>query len=169
LGAPDPADLVANSIGAAVGVGLAAIVARVGAESVGGPHGRWSRRRASLLAAAAALAVAGIGWLGLLAGADARQATLARELGDAFAGTTSTAIATRLASDGGFDELLAATASRPSYLGRVGATGMFEARYSVEFFGLHRCVFIRWVTAGFFLRNGSGHECTVFRENPPEQ
>jgi hypothetical protein len=167
LGAPDPADLVANSLGAAVGVGAAALVVLLAGGSVGRADGRRGRT-AILLIATTAVAVLGIGWLGLLAGAESRQEALANDLRRAFAGTTATDIATNIATDSGFTELLAATSTRPGYLGRVGDTSMFEARYSIEFFGLDRCVFSRWMTTGVALRNGSGDTCTVFREHAPE-
>jgi hypothetical protein len=168
LGAPDPADLVANSLGAAIGVSLAAIALRSSAWSIGRDEGVAASRKTVLVASAAVVGVAGIGWLGLLAGADAKRASLANDLRESFAGSTSTDIAARIEADDGFDQLLSAVETRPSYLGRVGNTNQFEGRYSIEFFGLHRCVFVRWTTDGFALRYGSGDVCTIFRERPPD-
>jgi hypothetical protein len=128
---------------------------------------RGNRWGAILLGTAAAVAAAGIGWLGLLAGADARRDSLANELRAAFGDTTAVDIAAKIDSSDGFTQLLAAVRTRPGYLGRVGETDQFEGRYSTEFFGFHRCVFVRWTADGIVLRNGSGVECTVFREHPP--
>jgi hypothetical protein len=64
---------------------------------------------------------------------------------------------------------LAATPIRPSYLGGVGDTNELEARYSLEFLGFHRCIFVRWTADGFLLRKGSGAECTVFGEKPASE
>ena len=168
LGAPDPADLVANLLGAAAGVGLAGIALRSSAWSIGRDEGVAASRKAMLIAAVSVVAVAGIGWLGLVAGADAKRESLANDLLETFAGSTSADIAARIETDNGFTQLLAAIETRPGYLGRVGNTNQFEGRYSIEFFGLHRCVFIRWTTDGFALRNGSGDACTVFRERPSD-
>ena len=167
LGAPDPADLVANSLGACVGVAAATVWMRRPnvVDSTTAPR---STVRVAMVIVAAALTVSGIGGLGLIAGADARRASLAQDLRKTFAGTTSSDIGPKIESQTGFTELLAATSVRPSYLGRVGDTNQFEGRYSIDFFGLHRCVFIRWNPNGFTLRDGSGGACTIFREKPPD-
>ena len=65
--------------------------------------------------------------------------------------------------------MLRATATRPMYLGQVGDTEQFEARYTTQFFGLHRCVTIRWTTTGFSLSDGSDDTCTEFRDRPPPE
>ena len=166
LGAADPADLVANSIGAAIGCCLSVPVRRFVLLDQGAER-RSVTFRMVLLGVAGVIAVGGIGWLGIVAGADARRDSLANELREAFAGTTSVEIEAKLDSGDGFEEMLSATSVRPGYLGGVGDTDEFEGRWSTEFFGLHRCVFVRWTLTGMAMHDGSGEECTVFLENPP--
>ena len=167
LGQPDPADLVANSLGAAIGVvigmGTLLVSPRFGShEGAMAPT-----RRGLVLGLGAICLLVGLGWAGQQLGADQRRDALRHELQDRFAGSTSTDIAARLATEEGFSELLAGVTTRPTYLAQVGETDQFEGRYSVQFFGSYRCVFIRWTTAGFTLRDGSGEECSVFRDRPP--
>ncbi len=164
LGAPDPADRVANSLGAALGAGAAALAMRAGL--VVHDRQRTSGRTVVATAIAVLLIVTG-GWLGAVAGADARRDVLTRQLRQAFAETTAAEIGAQIESDNGVAELLSAVSTQPGYLGRVGESEQFEGRYSVQFLGLDRCVFIRWNASGFTMRDGSGGECTVFRERPP--
>ena len=166
LGAADPADVVANSIGAAIGCGLSVPGRRLVLRDEGTER-RSVTFRMVLLGVAVVLGVGGMGWLGIVAGANARRDSLAIELRTAFAGTNSVDIEAKLDSGDGFEAMLSATSVRPGYLGRVGDTDEFEGRWSTEFFGLHRCVFVRWTLTGMAMRDGSGGECTVFREQPP--
>lgn len=158
LGAPDPGDLMANSLGAIVGVTLAAAVQRT-------QRGAWSPRVvvASILGAAF---LAGSVWVGLTVGADARRDSLAAEVGSAFAGTTSTEIATALATPTGAERIFSTTETRPDYLGRVGDSDVYAARYTTRFLGFDRCVFVRWELDRMTITPGSGAECSVFRDRP---
>jgi hypothetical protein len=169
LGASDPADLLANSLGAAIGVivavGYLAVAARRRPSDAAVPPAR----RRLLVGTAAIVLLVGLGWLGVQVGADMRQQALRAELRTAFAGTTATDVAQQSASDDGFSGLLAAVTTRPGYLGRVGETDEFEGRYSAQFFGTYRCVYIRWTTEGFTLRDASGDQCAEFRERPPSE
>jgi hypothetical protein len=169
LGAPDPADLLANALGAALGVivasGYLSLAARLRPSDATAPPSS----RALFVGMAAIAMLVGLAWLGVQVGADMRQAALRAELQTVFAGTTSTDMARRIATDDGFTGLLAAVTTRPGYLGRVGETDQFEARYTAQFFGAYRCVYIRWTTAGLALRDASGHECAEFRERPPSE
>ena len=167
LGAPDPADLVANALGALVGVTLGAGAMAVSPRLHAGASDQALSRRDIAMRLVVAVAVAAIGWAGLQAGANARGDALRDELQSAFAGTTASDVAATLATAGGFDEMLRATTTWPMYLGQVGDTDQFEARYTTQFFGLYRCVTIRWTTAGFSLRPGSDDTCTQFRDRPP--
>ena len=166
LGAADPADLAANSIGAAIGCCLSIPVRRLVLLDEGGER-RSVTFRVVLVGVAGVIAVGVMGWLSIVAGADARRDSLANELREAFAGTTAVEIEAKLDSADGFEQMLSATSVRPGYLGRVGDTAEFEGRWSTEFFGLQRCVFVRWTVTGMAFRNGSGDECTIFLENPP--
>ncbi len=166
LGSSDPADLVANAIGASIGCALS-IPARRLVRADEGAAARSLSARSLVVVAAAVAVVSGVGWLALVAGADSRRDSLANELNDAFGGTNSAEIEAKLGTESGFEELLSATQVQPGYLGRVGDSGEFEGRWSTEFFGLHRCVFVRWNATGIALRKGSGSECTIFRESPP--
>ncbi len=167
LGAQDPADLLANGIGAAVGASLGTLLLSVLPGSSQWGSGRATSPRFLAVGAAAVVLLGTIGWFGLGFGADGRRDDLAAELARTFAGTTSTDIASKLETTDGYNALLETTSVWPSYLGQVGETDAFEARYPVAFFGFHRCVFVRWTTEGTALRNGSGDECTVFRDRPP--
>jgi len=166
LGAADPADLVANSIGAAIGCGLSIPASRLVLSDEAAER-RSVTFKMALLGVAGVIAVSGVGWLSIIAGADARRESLAIEIREAFAGTSSVEIGAKLDSANGFEEILSATSVRPGYLGRIGDTGEFEGRWSTEFFGMHRCVFVRWTVNGMAVRDGSGEECTIFFENPP--
>lgn len=167
LGASDPSDLVANTLGAATGTGLGVAFIRLGGDHSGQ---RWGERRRIVLMAGALLVVAvGLaGWVGLRSVADSRRSDLADELEDAFNGTTLTDIADSLGSESRSDELLSAISVSPDYVGQIGTGDEFGARYSIVFLGFHRCVFVRWSAGGYSLSNGSGSECTVFRDRPPE-
>jgi hypothetical protein len=167
VGAPDPADLVANSLGAAIGaiiaVGYLALAARLRPSDATAP----SSRRVLLVGIAAIVLLVGLGRLGVEVGADMRQQAMRAELRTAFAGTTAADMSRRIETDGGFAGLLAAVTTRPMYLGRVGDTEVFEGRYTMQFFGVYRCVDVRWTSAGFTLRDSSGDECAAFRDRPP--
>ncbi len=169
LGSPDPADLVANSVGAAIGVGLGIAALRVRPARIAHQPDPTTSRRAEVAFIVGAITIVTLGWLGLSLGADARLDSLRQELTEAFAGSTASNMEARLASTEGFDETLASVSVRPSYLGRVGASEQFEGRYATQFFGLWRCAYIRWTADGFELRDGSGDECSVFRERPPTE
>ena len=158
LGAPDPGDLIANSLGAIVGVALAAAVQRT-------QRGAWSPRvvAGSILGAGF---LAGSAWVGITVGADARRDSLAAEIGSAFAGMTSAEIATALATPTGAERIFSTTETRPDYLGRVGNSDVYAARYSTQFLGFDRCVFVRWERDRMTISPGSGAECSVFRERP---
>ncbi len=167
LGSPDPADLVANSVGASIGVGLGIVALRVRPARIASQPDPTTSRRAEVAFVVGAITIVSLGWLGLSLGADARLDSLKQELREAFVGSTAGDIESRLASAEGFDEILASVSVRPGYLGRVADSEQFEGRYATQFFGLWRCAYIRWTADGFGLRDASGDQCTVFREGPP--
>ncbi len=166
LGSPDPADLVANSVGAFIGVGLGSLALRARPASFAHQRDPATSRRAQAIFIVGAIAFVVLGWLGLSLGADARLNSLKQELGAAFAGTTASDMEARLASTEGFDRILASVSVRPGYLGRVGESEQLEGRFATQFFGLWRCAYVRWTVDGFAISDGSGDECTIFRERP---
>ncbi len=164
LGAPDPGDIFANTLGSLIGVALGAAVLRITAQ----PGGRQTDLSRTLGAMAFTFSVAIVfGWLALATAANSQRASLADEIMDVFAGTAAADIASAMAADNGFDGLLAAVSTRPDYLGQVGESNDYAARYSMQFLGFNRCVFVYWDAAGVTLTNGAGQECTVFRDRPP--
>ena len=171
VGTADLRDLVANTIGAAVGVVLASATVhrRAGnAVPLSGAEQRSIDIRANIAAIIAIAVVGGATWFGVGAVADHRQDRLADELTAAFDGTTAADVAAEAASDPGFDRLMLRGPSRPDYIGEVGDAGMFEGRWSTEFLGLHRCVIVRWTDDELTLRETSGRTCRRFQERPLE-
>lgn len=158
LGAPDPGDLIANSVGGVAGAALATVVPRT-------QRHEWTLKviTTSILVAGA---IAGSAWVAMNLGADARRDALAAEIGRAFVGMTSADIAAEMATPTGPERLFSTTTIRPDYLGQVGESGIYAARYSTQFLGVDRCVFARWDSGGLTLTDGSGAECTAFREQP---
>lgn len=157
LGAPDPGDLMANSLGGIAGSVLAVVVLRT-------QRHEWTPKAATAFVLAAGV-FAGIVWAGMNLGADARRNALGAEIESVFLGTTSADIAGAMASPTGAEGLFSATRIRPDYFGQVDEN-VYSARYSTQFLGVDRCVFARWDPAGLTLTDGSGAECTVFREQP---
>ena len=165
LGAPDPADLAANSLGAGAGALGASLVSLIPSSRLGGGRkGIVSGRRLANCLLILVLTFA-LAWTGAIQIVDSRQRQLTSDVRKTFAGTTAADIAVRINSD--YEGLLSATSVRPTYFGRVGNADQYEARYPIVFLGLDRCVFIRWSRPGFTVRMGSGDECTVFRDAPP--
>jgi len=171
LGTADVRDLVANTIGAAVGVVLATVIVRRRADDAP-PLTEAEQRsldsRATLAAIVVIAVVGGVTWFGVGAVADLRQDRLVDDLTAAFDGTTAADIAIELGSDAGFDRLVQRGPSRPDYIGEVGDTGMYEGRWSTVFVGLHRCVIVRWSDDELTTRETSGRTCRRFQERPPE-
>ena len=171
LGTADVRDLVANTIGAAVGVVVASVIVRRRADDASPLTEAEQRSLDSRTAFAAIVAIAivgGVTWFGVGAVADIRQDRLADDLTAAFDGTTASDISGELASDAGFDRLMEMGPSRPDYIGEVGDTGMYEGRWSTDFVGLHRCVIVRWTDGELTTRETSGRTCRRFQERPPE-
>ena len=157
LGAPDPGDLLANSLGALLGAALGAVILR-------SRSGGWSPRSVTV-SMIAVVAFAGSVWIGLTLGANARLDSLTAEVSLAFTGTTSADIAAGL-TEAGSSSLFSRVPTRPDYIGQVGDTEEYGARYSTQFLGFYRCVFVRWDPSGMSLTSGSGTVCTEFRDRP---
>ena len=111
LGASDPSDLVANTVGAAIGTGLGVAFVRLARNRSG--QFRGAPRRMALVAGVSLVVVGLAGWAGLRSVADSRRSDLADELEDACQGATSNDVADSLGSESGSDELLSAISVRP--------------------------------------------------------
>lgn len=152
-GANDVADLVSNSLGAAIG---SAIV--VGFWTIRGDRiTNLSSRSRRLLLTVAAVAALGLlaGWF---AGASNRQQNVEDVLRTKFAGTDRANIEALLESDP--SAVFGATADYSD--GTRYSADTIEIRYPATFFSLHRCVFAIWDSDGVEFRKASGSDCTAF-------
>lgn len=172
LGAADITDVAANSIGAVLGVGGAAVVV-AGLERAGIDTGvrradANPRRRALVAAGLVVLTVTAL--TAMLAGADRRQASIRDELEDAFADSGYDEIdavlrgdASELDADARFtdsEQVFGATSVRADGV-RFG-DGQIEVRWPALFFGFRRCVYVIWQPSNVEFRNLSGPACTDF-------
>lgn len=156
MGAPDLADLVANSLGAFVGVGGAVLVARARGDRTGSTLS--PRRRA--IVAAGVLGVAAVVVLLVLVGADRRQRSIEHQLQARFVGTTKADI-DRWNVDGTMlDRVFGAVSAFAD--GTRYSPDQVTVRYPASFFGLHRCVFVVWTPTSVRFELGSGDACTDF-------
>jgi glycopeptide antibiotics resistance protein len=156
LGAPDVADMIANSIGAALGAAAAWVVLSLAAVRRGvRPRPRALITRAALLTAAATALFAF-----LAVGADRRQARLETELVDLY-GTSSFEQYARWEKADGLSEEVFDKTSVFSDGTRYGDESV-TIRYPASFFGVRRCVFAIWTTGSFAVTRGHGRACTEF-------
>jgi hypothetical protein len=171
LGATDPGDLLANSLGAALGAGGAWLMLRRAHPDRRGHRDHvtaepWTSADTAVTGAVAVV-VAIIAVIAVFVTADTFRSQLDADVHRNFEGTTAGDIAARADTDEGYLQLLRAVSPWPDYFGEVGTTGEWAARYHFEFIGLQRCVFVRWDDAGLTTRQGRGTECTEFHERPP--
>lgn len=155
LGAPDVADLLANSIGALVGVCASALLARVRPRA----EGTLSPRKQATVAVAV-LSLGAVGLALMLVGADRHQHSLRRELRTAFAGTTKADIDRWNADGTMLKEVFDAVSAFAD--GTTYSPDEVKVRYPAPFFGLHRCVFVIWTPTAVEFKLGSGDACTDF-------
>lgn len=152
VGAADIADVVANCLGASLGIAAGAVVMRRGVPL-------WSRRRqrwAIAAAATALVAAAGAVWLV----AEHRQTTVEREARAAFSATTRADV--DLWNEQGTMDLevfdkLSVRADGASY-----GSEAVRVRYPAFFLGVHRCLFVVWTNDGVAFERASGEACTAF-------
>ena len=162
VGAPDVADLIANSVGAAVGATIAwGVVSFVAARRGARPGLRVVLTPPALLVVGATVLV-----VSLTVGADRRQAALVTELESLYR-TSSFEQFMRWenAEERGKVPLLTKrvfdrTSVRTDgmYYGKSSVT----VRFPASFFGIHRCVFAIWAPGSFSVRRSSGSACTKF-------
>lgn len=151
-GANDVADLVANSIGAAVGAGFVGMINVVFARGV-----RLSRRSQWFVGVSAAV-VAMASVAGCYVGASSRQQNVEDALRAEFEGTDRADIEMRLDLDpDGVFGALSDFADGTRY-----SEDRIEIRYPATFFSLHRCVYAVWDSNGVEFKKASGHACTDF-------
>jgi glycopeptide antibiotics resistance protein len=155
LGAPDVADLLANSVGALAGVGTATLVARATRHRT---EALSPRKRATV--AAIVLGLGAVALTGLLVGADRHQRSLRDELQTSFAGTTKADIDRWNADGTMLDEVFDAVSAFAD--GTQYSPDEVRVRYPASFFGLHRCVLAIWTPTSVRFELRSGDACTDF-------
>lgn len=157
LGANDVADLLANGVGAGLGV----LAGTLGWVLWPGPSGRPrpSRRRA-IVVAAAVVALGLVTALGLQWGAQHRQDSLGAELRDRFHGASLQQYRTWEAEDRLTEEVFDAG---PVFSdGARVEEGAVLVRWPASFLGVRRCVLVEWTPGAADVRPASGHRCTEF-------
>ena len=171
LRAADPRDLVANGAGAAIGVLIAVAwmavqraFRRADPDDVSGERSSGGIRRprqsavASLLAA---LMVVLFVYQYVERKADQERDMLLVNLRGVFGDTTSADIAPLIGEGGDFERFMAMADVRPDSVRHIDETSI-EARYTTEFGGAERCVFVTWGPSSSHFRPGAGSECTDF-------
>lgn len=153
VGANDVADVVANGLGAALGVGAATLIREL--VRTNGVEFSSRTRMLAGVATGMCLVVAVAGWF---VGAARRQDSVEHALRQRFANTTIDDVDTWLADD---PELLWSAVSDRSD-GSRRFEDAIEVRYPATFFSLHRCVFVTWTDTSVTFTKASGRDCTVF-------
>lgn len=156
LGAPDLADVMANSIGAFIGVGAATLVSHARARRPGATLS--PRRRATI--AAVVVGVCAVALTLVLVGADRRQRSIELELQTAFEGTTRADIDRWNADGTMLDEVFDAVSVFAD--GTEYSPEEVMVRYPASFYGLHRCVFVVWTETSVRFERESGDVCIDF-------
>jgi len=161
LGALDPADLLANAVGTAVGVGLAGLWGTVRPTASGT---RTSVRRSVTVGGAIAVAVLLVA-VAIGGEADRRSDRLVARLRGTFGDRTSVDVRRLLEdpSGAGFASFLALDPVRADSVVTPGGTTDVVVRYPIRFWGASRCVFVVLAPAGPTFRQASGRACTQFR------
>ncbi len=163
VGANDAMDLIANTAGAAIGAGAAAVVLVI---SDGLRDRRLDARRTVRLglslAVCTAVLVGGPAWM-----ATARQSAVANQLQRDFAGTTLADYRSR--RDVSWDAKLIQLATdigNPTVVVRRDDT-IARERYSWSFYLAVRCVIAEWTPSGFTAIRLDGTACTQTLELRP--
>ena len=153
VGANDVADVVANTIGAAIGVGLASIVLTVVVHKAI----RMTRRSqwSVVIAVTGVVVLIVTSWL---VGASRRQDSVEKALRDRFEGTNRRIVETMISENP--ESVWRAANDRAD--GTRRSPEALEIRYPAAFFGLDRCVYVVWIDSGVDFRRESGQACTDF-------
>lgn len=172
LGAADIGDVVANTVGAALGVVAGALAAR-GTDGSGGSNPSLAvRRRRGAVAAGAAVAVSAAVII-VIGGAERNQRSIRHELERAFADTSYADVEAALTGDPddpGRPNTGARFADSEQVFGAISvrADGMrstedrLELRWPAQFLGLERCVYVTWTPTTVDFDDRSGSACTEF-------
>lgn len=170
LGAPDITDVAANSIGAAIGAAVAALlVAGLRRAGVVATRDRPESQRGAIVVVALVLVVI-TSLTVVLVGADRHQARIRDELEQALGDTTYDDIDAVLRGDSeqlepgarfsDSEQVFSAASVRAD--GFNYAEDRIELRWPATFFGFRRCVYVVWQPRGVQFRNVSGAACTDF-------
>ncbi len=152
-GAPDVADLVANTAGAAIGVSVSVIAA-----TALGRREICMTRRSQWLVGGAVIVVTLVTVSAWFVGASRRQQHVENELRVRFADTTRANIEALIETDPA-----AVFGAATDYAdGTRYSDAALEIRYPATYFSLHRCVYVVWTAAGVQFRKASGADCTAF-------
>jgi VanZ family protein len=158
----DLADLLANFVGGITGCGLMWALRPSITRLLSRADGL-TRRRLFATAAAASVLLIGVSALVLVESANSAQRALLDELETRYGSTTLETMHDALFAtwddDAAFQQFLTASSIRPNSIVRT-ATPTVQARYSDQYFGLHRCVFVTWHRTSVSFRRGAGDECT---------
>ncbi|MBB1246683.1 VanZ family protein [Streptomyces durbertensis] len=157
LGANDVSDLIANSVGGALGVLAGSLILWLRGRAGGSLR---LSRSGTALAAGSVAALVAAAVAGVLLGAEHRQASLERELNGRFAGTSLETYAAWEADDRLYEEVFAAASAFADGTRHRGDD--VRVRYPASFFGLPRCVFVDWAPGDVAVHRGSGEECSAF-------
>jgi hypothetical protein len=157
VGAADVADVAANTVGAAIGVGVAVLIRHASRRPAG------TRRLVGWPVITAAGAIVLATGAGLMLGAASRQRSVEDELRQRFATTTKAEVDAVLTDSTarGADELFSAISVRD---GTRTTPDVTELRYPATFFGLHRCVFVTWAADTVAFRKASGGACSTVHD-----
>lgn len=167
-GAPDSRDWLANTVGAAIGVGCAALLQGVLGHRLRRPDdaggetaqpARWTWHRWVAFGCGAGTVVV-LGIVGVRLGASAQQQSLVEELHATFDNTTKHDLAKYFGANGELGEFNDQVSVRSDDWRWSDEEPTFEARYPVEFFGVTKCVVVRWTGTDVSYRPSSGAECT---------
>jgi hypothetical protein len=152
VGTTDVSDVAANTVGAAIGVGVASLTRRVtrrqaGAARTGVDRCRHRCGRGGPRQRRAA------------ARRSNRQRSIEDELRARFANTTKAEVDAMLAdtTGTGAEELFSAISVRSD--GVRTTSDATELRYPATFFSLDRCVYVTWTADGVAFRGASGDAC----------
>jgi hypothetical protein len=154
VGANDIVDLIANTAGAALGSGTAAMALQLLSRRTSTPMSPRARV-ITIGVTAAVLTVIAVAWF---SGAGTRQQRVEDALREAFEGTNLEELERRLEEDSMAVLRIDGNLSD----GGVFLDDSITYRYPATFFSLHRCVYVTWTVDSVEFRNAYGSECTVF-------